>query len=183
MHESPPHRLTMDATQHQMDDFTSLSAGLPDITIVTSGLRSTFLELQLCERLLHREDEMPTSGWQDTSWHTAWTRCTGQPTDREVRIRSDLFPFDAYRWYKSRQFNLYLNTKSYHIYTMVFLRFELKLIQLGMCLNDQLSVRSRTVIEVPVSIAVWRLTVCYWVQPILQHCLIVVLQKNKSCTR
>ena len=42
MHESPPHQLTMDATQHQMDDFTSLSAGLPGITTITNGLRSTF---------------------------------------------------------------------------------------------------------------------------------------------
>ena len=62
MHESPPRRLTMDATQHQMDDFTSLSAGLPDTIIITSGLRSTLLDQQQYERLLLREEEMRTSG-------------------------------------------------------------------------------------------------------------------------
>ena len=67
MQELRPHLLTMRATQQQMGDFTNLSVGSPDKIIITSGLRSTLVELPLYERLSRKEEEMQTSGSKDTS--------------------------------------------------------------------------------------------------------------------
>lgn len=91
--ESPLHRKLISSTPPDSGDWVKSSAvamlgpGAHDTGITTNGWRWTLVDQRKSRKLKHKDDRIPTNGWQDTRLVTVRMELTGPCTDIGVLIR------------------------------------------------------------------------------------------------